>query len=101
MHNQEVVETYMDNHFRSFEGERGYRNLEQMCETLGYGEGFMRGRAVEEMLQDNPGAVEAVAEFLAAWAERNSDWNERLRKVAAGKPAEFVNEFPRWLPGEH
>ena len=76
-----IVEQYMDNFFRSNEGESGVRNLEQMCETLGYGEGYMRGRAIEEMLADNPGAVEAVAEFLAGWAERNGAWAARMQQV--------------------
>ena len=78
---QNVVDTYMDNYFFRFEGEQGVRNLEQMCETLGYGSGYMRGRAIEEMLADNPGAVEAVAQFLAEWAVRNTEWNAALEQV--------------------
>lgn len=81
MDKEQVVELYMDNCFRSFEGESGVRNLELMSEALGYGEGFMRGRAIEEMLQDNPGAVEAVAEFLKEWAVRNGSWARRLEAV--------------------
>lgn len=81
MDRADIVEQYMDNCFRSFEGESGVRNLELMSEALGYGEGFMRGRAIEEMLQDNPGAVEAVATFLAEQAERNGAWARRLEAV--------------------
>ena len=81
MERADIVEQYMSNCFTSCEGERGVRNLEAMCEALGYGEGFMRGRAIEEMLQDNPGAVEAVAEFLASWAERNAAWAAGLEQV--------------------
>ena len=80
-HRQDVVDTYMDNFMFRLEGEQGVRNLEQMCETLGYGSGFMRGRAIEEMLADNPGAVEAVVEFLADWAVRNTEWNSALEQV--------------------
>ena len=78
---QNVVDTYMDNYFFRMEGEQGVRNLETMCEHLGYGQGYMRGRAIEEMLADNPGAVEAVAEFLADWAVRNTEWNAALEQV--------------------
>ena len=78
---QNVVDTYMDNYFFRMEGEQGVRNLETMCEHLGYGQGYMRGRAIEEMLADNPGAVEAVAEFLADWAVRNTEWNAALEEV--------------------
>ena len=78
---QNVVDTYMDNYFFRMEGEQGVRNLETMCEHLGYGQGYMRGRAIEEMLADNPGAVEAVAQFLAEWAVRNTEWNAALEQV--------------------
>ena len=80
-HRQDVVDTYMDNYFFRMEGEQGVKSLETMCETLGYGSGWMRGRAIEEMLADNPGAVEAVAQFLADWAVRNTEWNTALEEV--------------------
>lgn len=83
MDKEQVVEMYMHNNFRRYEGEEGYRGLETLCETLGYGQGWMRGRAVEEMFADNPGAVEAVAEFLREWAVANTDWNERLAERLA------------------
>jgi hypothetical protein len=70
----EIVEQFMDNFFRSVEGEAGVRNLEQTCEVLGYGQGWMRGRAIEEFLTDNPGAVEALYNFITEWAERNDAW---------------------------
>ena len=89
-HRQDVVDTYMDNYFFRMEGEAGVRNLETMCEHLGYGSGFMRGRAIEEMLADNPGAVEAVAEFLADWAVRNTEWNAALEQVLEDDRVEVV-----------
>ena len=87
-HRQDVVDTYMDNFMFRMEGETGVKNLEQMCETLGYGSGWMRGRAIEEMLADNPGAVEAVAQFLADWAVRNTEWNNALAEVLADNGVE-------------
>jgi DNA-binding FrmR family transcriptional regulator len=81
MTNAEIVEQYMDNCFRSFEGERGHTDLEEMCEAVGYGQGFMRGRAIEEMLTDNPAAVEALAQFLAEQAERNGAWAQGMKDV--------------------
>ena len=87
---QNVVDTYMDNYFFRMEGEQGVRNLETMCEHLGYGQGYMRGRAIEEMLADNPGAVEAVAEFLADWAVRNTEWNTALEQVLEDDRVEVV-----------
>ena len=87
-HRQDVVDTYMDNFMFRMEGETGVKNLDRMCETLGYGTGWMRGRAIEEMLADNPGAVEAVANFLAEWAVRNTEWNEALAEVLADNGVE-------------
>lgn len=81
MDKYEIVDMYMDNFVHTCEGERGVRELGELCETLGYGEGFMRGRAIEEMLIDNPGAVEAVVEFLRAWAVRNTEWQKKLEEV--------------------
>ena len=76
-----AFDAYCDEHFRSVEGERGVRNLDQLCETLGYGQGFMRNRAIEDFLTDNPGAVEAVLEFIGEWVERNDEWAESLREA--------------------
>ena len=87
---QNVVDTYMDNNFFRMEGEAGVRNLEQMCEVLGYGQGYMRGRAIEEMLADNPGAVEAVANFLAEQAVRNTEWNSALADVLEDEGVEVA-----------
>ena len=84
----ELFDRYMDEEFRSFEGERGVRNLETLCENLGYGQGFMRNRALEEFLCDNPGAVEAVVEFIGEWVERNTEWQERLLDVVGEEESE-------------
>ena len=89
-HRQDVVDTYMDNFMFRMEGETGVKNLEQMCETLGYGSGWMRGRAIEEMLADNPGAVEAVANFLAEQAVRNTEWNSALADVLEDEGVEVA-----------
>ena len=80
MERYEIVDKFMDTFARSCEGETGVRNLETICETLGYGEGFMRGRAIEEFLQDNPGAVEGLFNFIAEWAERNRDWAYKMEE---------------------
>jgi hypothetical protein len=74
----DVFQKYCDENFCGTEGERGVRNLETLCETLGYGKGFMHNRAVEEFLSDNPGAIEAVLEFIGTWVERNDEWAEAL-----------------------
>lgn len=81
MERNEIVEVFMDNFVRSAEGETGVRNLETICEVLGYGEGYMTGRAIEDFLTDNPGAVEAIFEFISEWGERSTDWNLRIKEA--------------------
>ena len=83
MDRSEIVELFMDTFARSAEGETGVRNLETVCEVLGYGEGFMRGRAIEEFLTDNPGAVEGLFEFIMEWAERNRNWSNAMEEALA------------------
>lgn len=63
----------------NMEGERGVERLERIVEVLGYGTGFMRGRALEHFFSDNSGAIEAVLEFIGEWSERNSEWKEALQ----------------------
>lgn len=78
MESYEIFGAYCDQHFRRTEGEQGLRNLENMCEALGYGRGFMQGRALEEFFADNPGAIEAVLEFVGNWVDRNTEWQDSL-----------------------
>lgn len=73
-----AFEAYVGTHFHRTEGEQGVRNLEQLVETLGYGHGIYRNRAIEEFLIDNPGAVEAVLQFIGEWTERNEEWAAAL-----------------------
>lgn len=76
---RDLFDEYMDTCFRSTEGESGTRNLEQLCEVLGYGQGFMRGRAIEDFLQDNPGAIQAVVDFVESRINM-FDWKQRLNE---------------------
>lgn len=73
-----AFDAYIGTHFRRIEGEQGVRNLEQLVETLGYGHGIYRNRAIEEFLIDNPGAVEAVLQFIGEWTDRNEEWAAAL-----------------------
>lgn len=71
-----------------FEGDSGLAKLESLVETLGYVQtGFRFGNPIEAFLSDNPGACEAVVEFIREWADRNTDWRENL--AAAVSEAEF------------
>jgi len=74
----EAFEKFREQQIHSIEGSRGVRCLENLFEALGYGEGFMRGRALEEFFGDNPGAIEAVVEWVGEQAEDCEDWSQRL-----------------------
>ncbi len=74
----DVFERYMDQQFRSIEGDYAARSLTDMFEAMGYGRGWMRGRALEEFFADNPGAVEAVLMFVEENIDGCPEWQEGL-----------------------
>ena len=75
-----ALELYMEQeNMHCMEGERGVKQLEAIVKVLGYGNGWMQGRAIEEFLTDNSGAIEAVLGFIHDWSERNSDWKDALQ----------------------
>ena len=86
----EVFERYVDaKRMWNLEGESGVRKLETLVEDLGYGQGFMRNRAIEEFLADNPGAMEAVLVFVSEWVDRNTEWEDALEEVVGPEEEEF------------
>ena len=71
-----MFEQYMEQHFARTEGEPAVRNLERLAETLGYGHRF--GDAIYDFLVDNPGAIEAVLQFVQEEIEINTEWQDQL-----------------------
>lgn len=69
-----------DNDLHHFEGESGTKNLEVVLKEIGYKEdGFRYGSAVERFLQDNPGAVEVLLEFIGEhYAEKFPEEEEEV-----------------------
>ena len=63
--NEEVFEKYLDKiNFRN----EDLHKLQDIIEILGYRQGF------QEFLEDNPGAIEKIVEFISEWTPRNSEW---------------------------
>lgn len=60
-----------------FEGERGVRHLNDLCNAIGYdAHGFAYGSSLEVFLADNPGAQAAIVK----WIERQNigEWKDNL-----------------------
>ena len=76
-----TVKQYVHENFRSSAGDAAVRDFETLCETLGYGRGFMQGRALEEFLADNPGAVESLLEWVERISGVHTDWEQRLQSA--------------------
>jgi len=65
----EILNEYCDQKkIFNFEGDTGLKNLNQITKAIGYkGHGFMYGSSLEEFLSDNPGACNAIKD----WIEEN------------------------------
>ncbi len=72
------IQREFDGYFRT-EGTSGVRNLEELCDALGYGEGQFVGRHyIANFLADNPGAIEVLFEFIQNGVNNSSEWQEAL-----------------------
>jgi hypothetical protein len=68
----DIMNKWMDSERAyNFEGSTGVRNLEKLVRALGY-------RDISDFLMDNPGAIQAIVEFVTEWVERNDEWAEKL-----------------------
>lgn len=83
MTNEEVLDLYIEQQkLHSTEGTRGVDNLTQICQALGYdrnGQYVGSGHALINFLADNPGAIEAVIEFIRDHAECYESINDDMR----------------------
>lgn len=82
--NDELFDNYIQQEYNGYfstEGTTGVRNLETLCEGIGYGEGQFIGRHyIANFLADNPGAVELLFEFIrdGVCDQYNTEWRESL-----------------------
>lgn len=63
-----------------FEGESGVQNLEQLVKDIGYDNG------IEEFLADNPGAMEALVNWISEWADKGTEWKTKLAEASGYEP---------------
>lgn len=76
----ELFEKYLeDNRMYHFEGTDGVRNLDNLCANLGYTSGqFIGANSIMNFLADNPGAIEAIVEFVRDHIGDIPEWQENL-----------------------
>jgi hypothetical protein len=62
-----------------FEGDKGVENLSQIVEALGYkATGFRYGTLIESFLSDNPGAQEALVDWIRETIDHVPEWQENV-----------------------
>ena len=75
----ELINEWQDeNKAWHFEGGSGVRKFEELCDALGYARGEFLGSGVSipNFLADNPGAIDALINWIS---EQNvDDWKENL-----------------------
>jgi hypothetical protein len=62
-----IVERWQDlNRATNTEGSTGVKNIEKLCKSMGYGDshGFYESNPLIGFFADNPGAIEAVTEWI-------------------------------------
>ncbi len=79
---QELVDAFIEQELGGaarFEGQT--HSLETVVEGLGY-------RDLDEFLCDNPGAQDAIVEFIREWTDRCPEWKARLEERLEDVPDE-------------
>ena len=72
----ELIQKWQDRE-KAWHFESNTKNLTKLVNVIGYrDQGY--GSAVEEFLNDNPGAQLAIVEWIAEWVDRNKDWKQAL-----------------------
>lgn len=78
---EDLFDTYTDqNRMYHFEGTRGVSNLNKIVtEVCGYNSAWSGGNNLETFLQDNPGAIEAVINWIRE--SHCPEWRNNLEQL--------------------
>jgi len=96
---EDLFESYIKKEFRGWfrgEGTSGVRDLEKLCEGIGYGEGQFIGRHyIANFLADNPAAVEMLFEYIRdGVCNPSNQWADALDLQSFDKEdSDEYNEF--------
>jgi len=84
----EIVEEYTSfKKMRHFEGDTGMKHLNTLTRDMGYkGHGFEYGSSLEAFLSDNPGAQEAIVNWIRD--QNINDWKEELESCLPAEDEE-------------
>lgn len=80
----DVLNKYLNTkRYYHFEGDSGLDRLNDLCYALGYkGHNFKYGSSLEEFLVDNPGAVNAIIDWIQKVGDDNDlIWRDNLMKT--------------------
>jgi hypothetical protein len=83
MDGYELMEVYMEKNAVRYDDERDLTNL---IEVLGYRQGL------REFFGDNPGAIEAIFNWISETVDRVPDWKENLRDELQGMAEDSEEE---------
>ena len=90
MYNKQIEDYLANNKMYSFEGARGVRHLEQIAtEVCGYTPDY--SGVMMNFFQDNPGAIEAVVEWIGN--QRHADWKENLEALVGPSEEDEVGDL--------
>lgn len=75
-------DAYLDqNRMWCFEGQSGIRKFEQLVtEVCGYGKDHIFNDVLREFLEDNPGAIDAMVEWIREHADCG-EWSKNLNDL--------------------
>jgi len=90
MYNKQMQDYLANNKMYSFDGERGVRHLEQIAtEVCGYTPDY--SGVMMNFFADNPGAIEAVVEWIGN--QRNADWKDNLESLVGPEEEDEVGDL--------
>ena len=77
---QDVIDEWCgQNRATSLEGDRGLENLNKLAEAIGYEKSpWNFGSPLEVFLSDNPGACEAIFNWIVEHGEKTTEWRDLL-----------------------
>lgn len=91
---QELLDKYLtQNKMYFFEGQRGVRNLERVMQEVC---GYSHWSTLQSFLEDNPGAMEAILNWIAQ--QRTSEWQQNLVALVGDESEEddASDREPEW-----